>query len=99
MNKYTLSALLLAGSSLAATDPRLIDAVKDENVKAVSALIDQHADVNAKQPDGATPLAWAVYLNQANTVDLLMKAGANVNTADEYGETPLTLASANGNAG
>ena len=44
------------------------------------------------------PLAWAVYLNQTDTVDALIKAGAKVNTADEYGETPLTLACANGNA-
>ena len=32
------------------------------------------------------------------TVDLLLKAGAKVTVADEYGETPLTLACANGDA-
>ena len=46
-------------------------------------------------PDGATALAWAVYLGDRESADLLLAAGANVKTADEYGESPLTLAAAN----
>jgi len=57
-----------------------------------------HADVNARQADGSTPLEWAVYKDDGEIVDLLLKAGAKVTTADDYGETPLTLACANGNA-
>ena len=87
-----LSALLWCGCCQAASDRRLIDAVKDQDRKAVDSLLAEHADVNAAQADGATPLAWAVYLNQVETADRLIKAGANVNAADEYGETPLTLA-------
>ena len=30
--------------------------------------------------------------------EALLDAGANANTADEYGETPVTLAAANGDA-
>ena len=86
-----------ATACFASSDLRLIDAIKDRNPKAVNSLLSAHVDVNSPQPDGATPLAWAVYLDQEDTVDLLMKAGAKVNTADEYGETPLTLACANGN--
>jgi uncharacterized protein len=91
------SALLLAGYCQA-TDLRLIEAVKDHNRKSVEALIGAHVDVNAAQPDGATPLAWAVYLNQTETAERLLQAGANVNATDEYGETPLTLACGIGNA-
>ena len=40
------------------------------------------------------PPIWTI----ARPPTLLLAAGANVNTADEYGETPLTLACANGNA-
>jgi ankyrin repeat protein len=87
---------LAAGVALAGESP-LIDAIKDQNRKAVAALL-AHADVNARQPDGSTPLAWAVYQDDAEIVDLLLKAGAKVDTADDYGETPLTLACANGNA-
>jgi uncharacterized protein len=72
--------------------------VKDQDRTAVESLLKSRVDVNAPQPDGSTPLAWAVYLDQADTVDLLLKAGANVNTADEYGETPLTLACSTGNS-
>ena len=48
-------------------------------------------------PDGATALAWAVFLDLQDTALKLIDAGANVNTAGDYGETPLTLALANGN--
>ncbi len=88
-------AVSFALPSMAAADLRLIDAIKERNRSEVTALIG-HVDVNAAQPDGATPLAWAVYLDQSDIVRLLMKAGAKPNTADEYGETPLTLASATG---
>lgn len=90
--------ILLATTAWAAGDLRLIDAVKRRDPKAVSALLRQHADVDAAQPDGATALAWASYLDDTATAESLLAAGAKVTSADEYGETPLTLACANGNA-
>src|ERR1700720_2579983 len=77
-------------------DLRLLEAVKRRDAKAFAALLRAKADVNAAQPDGATALAWAVHLGQRSMAESLLKAGANANTADEYGETPLTLAAANG---
>lgn len=79
-------------------DLRLLDAVKRRDQKAFSALMRAKADVNATQPDGATALAWAVYLGQRTMAEALINAGAKANTADEYGETPVTLAAANGDA-
>ncbi len=96
--QYGLLGVMLVGPCSAVTDSRLIDAIKDLDAKGINRLVNQHVDVNAALPDGATPLAWAVYLDQTDTVDLLLKAGAKVNTADEYGETPVTLACTTGNS-
>jgi ankyrin repeat protein len=84
--------------SVAAVNQSLIDAIKDQNRNRIEVLIKDHADVNAAQPDGATPLAWAVYLDQPEVVDMLMRAGAKPNTVDQYGETPVTLASVTGDS-
>ena len=73
-----MAAILAAASAWAAGDLRLVDAVKRRDHKAVTALLAQHADVNAAQPDGATALAWAAYLDDRESADLLLAAGANV---------------------
>src|SRR5258705_4783814 len=80
-------------------DVRLVDAVKRRDDKAFAALLRAKADVNARQPDGATALAWAVHLGERRMAEALLDAGATADTADEYGETPVTLAAANGDAG
>jgi len=79
-------------------DLRLLDAVKRRDQKALTTLLRAKVDVNAAQPDGATALAWAVYLDQPAMVEALLDAGAKADTTDEYGETPVTLAAANGDA-
>lgn len=76
----------------------LADAVEYGNKPAVRSLLQQHVDVNAVQGDGATALHWAVYQDDAETTALLIAAGANAKVRNEYGITPLVLASKNGNA-
>jgi ankyrin repeat protein len=92
------ATLLFALAAFASTDLRLLDAVKRRDHQAVTALLQTKLDVNAAQPDGATALAWAAYLDDTEIAEKLLAAGAKPNTADEYGETPLTLACANGDA-
>src|SRR5215470_3771328 len=87
-----LILLLTTAACAGAADLRLLEAIKRRDRKAVTTLLAQHADINAAQPDGATALSWALYLDDRESADLLLAAGANVKTADEYGETPLTLA-------
>ena len=96
--RFGAAFLLAAASCWAATDYSLIEAVQRRDVKAAEALLAQHANVNAALPDGATALAWAVFLDLQDTAAKLIDAGANVNTRGDYGETPLSLALANGNA-
>ena len=89
--------MLAAVSCWGATDYSLIDAIKRRDTKAADSLIAKHVNINAALPDGATALAWAVFLDLEDTARKLIEAGADVNTKGDYGETPLTLALANGN--
>ena len=55
-------------------------------------------DVNVSQADGATALMWAAHWDDLRTADLLIRAGANVNAANDLGVTALSLACTNGSA-
>ena len=90
----------LGGGGLAAgaSDSRVADAVQRQNSAAVRSLLGQHVDVNAPQPDGATAIAWAAHWNDLETADLLLRAGSDVNMANAFGVTPLSLACTNGSA-
>jgi ankyrin repeat protein len=75
------------------------DAAMKGDIAAVSALIQQQADVNAPQSDDATAIQWAAYRNDLPLADALIRAGANVKTANREGATALYLASLAGSAG
>jgi uncharacterized protein len=94
------AALLFAATMMnaSAADLRLVEAIKQQNRPAVRALLKQRVDVNVSEGDGATALHWAAYVDDLETADLLIKAGARVNAANDLGVTPLALAGANGNA-
>ena len=91
--------LLSLTTLLAGGDLRLVEAVKRQNERAVPALLQQRADVNATEPDGATALHWAVHWDAVDTAQMLIDAGARINVRNELGITPLLLACTNGNAG
>ena len=90
-------ALLLTAPG-GSDDAPLLLAVKQQDKGAVRALLQQRADVNAVDGDGASALHWAVYRDDAELVDLLIAAGAKVDAANDLAITPLYLASVNGNA-
>ena len=62
------------------------------------ALLKQHVDVNAAQGDGSTALHWASDLDNVALADVLIRAGAKVNAANDHGATPLYLACRNRSA-
>jgi len=90
--------LLLCMAGFSATRSGVADAVMRGDKAAVRTLLEQHADVNAPQADGATALHWAVLRGDMDMVDILIRAGANVKAANREGATPLWLASTNGDA-
>ena len=90
--------MLLSAASVAAASTDLADAVMKGNKVAVRSLLQKNADVNAAQTDGTTALHWAVRLDDMETAELLIRAGAKGSAATRAGATPLQLAAVNGNA-
>ncbi|MCL2144046.1 MAG: ankyrin repeat domain-containing protein [Endomicrobia bacterium] len=62
--------------------------------KVIQALIDAGADINVKNAkDERTPLLIAAgNANNTEIIDILVKAGSNIEEKDKYGYTPLMLA-------
>ncbi len=56
------------------------------------------ADGRVADPDGTTPLDWAVRQNDLKTANALIKAGADVKAPNRYGVTPIAIAAMNGSA-
>jgi uncharacterized protein len=93
--------LLMASGLLHATEPndsRLVEAARNQDQKAVRALLTQKVDVNARSSDGATALLWLAHWNDLDTANLLLGAGADANTANDFRMTPLSEACTNGNS-
>ena len=90
---------LVAMNLLAASpDIRLVDAVKNSDKAAIQALLPQHIDPNIPDADGSTALHWAARWDNLETANVLIRGGANVQTTNRYGVTPLSLACINGSA-
>jgi ankyrin repeat protein len=81
----------------AASRSDVADAVMKADAAALRTLLQQKADVNAPQADGATALHWAVYRDDGQAADLLIAAGAKADAANRDGFTPLAMASLYGN--
>jgi ankyrin repeat protein len=91
-------SLLVSAAGVAAGRSDVADAAMRGDKAAIRTLIQQHADVNGPQMDGATALHWAAYRGDKEMADLLLHAGANPKVANREGSTPLWLACINGDA-
>jgi ankyrin repeat protein len=100
--KFAIVAQCLLAAVLSAADHApghaLIEAVQNDDRAAVQSLLSRHADVNARQDDGATALGWAAVRCNRAIAELLLRAGANPNQVNEQGVSPLYLAVTNGAA-
>jgi ankyrin repeat protein len=96
MRTTAIIFLIAACASLAAESP-LADAAQKLDRPRIKSLLAHHTDVNAPQTDGMTALHWAAHLDDLETTERLLQAGANAKATNRYGVTPLSLACVNGN--
>lgn len=61
----------------------------DQSLEVAKYLIDNGADVNAKDVEGLTPLIWHVLHRNYEIVELLVEKGANVTVVDRFGKNAL----------
>lgn len=82
--------LVRAGANVNATTNHLLtalhDAVTYDHVQIVADLISARADCNARDESGQHPLFYA---RSPAAMDILLKAGAKPDMADNFGTTPL----------
>jgi ankyrin repeat protein len=94
--------ILIVAATLAIVSPGYAQTAKTPASAKASAgprsVTNRSADVNRTNPDGSTPLQWAVYNGDVAEAKRLLRAGANVSLANKYGASPMTLAAEVGNA-
>ena len=93
-----VAVLVPVAAGLAAGDPALVTAARNDDMRAVRAELAKGANVNASGGDGSTAILWSVYNSNVEMTRALLAAGAPVNTPNHYGVTPLLQASRVGDA-
>lgn len=63
-----------------------------DKITIIGFLLNNGANINAKNSNGETPLHIAVANGRLEDVTFLVKKGANVNIKSNNGESPLTIA-------
>jgi uncharacterized protein len=91
MRCLMLAAGIFASGAVLADSP-LADLIQDGRREAAIELIENGADVNAAQGDGATPLHWATYKLDRELVRTLLARGAEPDVVNRYGSSPLAEA-------
>jgi len=98
---FSATLLMVAGAAAAPEDLRLVNAAKDQDLQQVRTLLSGRGrpDVNVRSEDGSTALLWAAHWNDLQTAELLVRADADANVANDFRMTPLSQACTNGSAG
>ncbi|UCF80045.1 MAG: ankyrin repeat domain-containing protein [Acidobacteriota bacterium] len=94
-----LFPLLFAQVACGKSNPDLLEAAQAGNTAEVEQLLEQGADVNAKDEYGGTALMWAARKGHTEMVNALIDAGADVNAKMKGGWTALMFAAGEGYTG
>jgi ankyrin repeat protein len=103
MNKWAtilaglLGSSILAGAALAAdtTNVPLVTAAKSGDRAAVRSLLNGIPQKVIAGPEGAAALVWAASHNDLEMADMLLRAGADAKSVNEFGATALYAAASN----
>src|SRR5215510_14843427 len=90
--------ILITSITIGAGRADIADAAMKGDKTTLRSLIQQKADVNAPQVDGATALHWAVYKDDLEMLDMLITAGAHMDVKNRDGVTALHMASLYGHS-
>lgn len=83
LKEYDIHSITTAGLS------PLHIAVKKRDKVLITLLLENNANIEAKDNKGFTPLYYAVVMNDFDTVEFLLDKGADVNTQNNIGNTPM----------
>ena len=86
-----ICSVILIGA-IGAGDTGLLDAVRNDDSRAVGALLKAGADPNAHDDIGATALMYAAALSSFDCLRVLLDGGADVNALTNGGATALMCA-------
>lgn len=77
--------------------PLMVSAFDKMRQVAMCKLLNNNANVLVGDLDGKTALMHAINNNNGKMIDILLKAGSDVNHHDKYGNTPLMICAKRGN--
>jgi ankyrin repeat protein len=86
--------LLASGADVNAPKswPALVCAAESGNDEVIKLLLENGADINAKNVSGMSALSRSIYDRKFKTARLLIASGADVDSRDNRGDTPLMFA-------
>ncbi|HEY6457576.1 MAG TPA: ankyrin repeat domain-containing protein [Steroidobacteraceae bacterium] len=90
-----LAALVLGltlGGGVQAADDSLAKLVRAKDHDGAVAVLAKSGDGKSREVDGTTALMWACYNGDADLVERLLKAGADVSAVNDYGASALQTA-------
>ncbi len=93
-----MTAVFTCCQCAAAGEPSLVDLVEGQKWAQLRSVLTQgELDVNVPQVDGMTALHWAVWHDETDAANALLKQGAKPDVANRYGIRPLAIACENAN--